>query len=133
MRYTATTKNVKQILRPSADALNGKSIWTNTNDLTNVASQDARTYKVLRTLEVCSAINMRRTRKTGTTKATLFCPQSNCNRHSGTGFTQRENVNEHIRRRHVLQPAVTFPATITRHHMPPNTVAARVAYHLTVS
>jgi hypothetical protein len=44
-------------------------------------------------------------KKNGTTKATLFCPEPNCNRHSGTGFTRRENLNEHIRRRHVLQPA----------------------------
>jgi hypothetical protein len=34
------------------------------------------------------------------TKATLFCPEPNCNRHSGTGFTRKENLNEHIRRRH---------------------------------
>jgi hypothetical protein len=44
-------------------------------------------------------------KKNGTAKATLFCPEPNCNRHSGTGFTRRENLNEHIRRRHVLQPA----------------------------
>jgi hypothetical protein len=44
-------------------------------------------------------------KKNGTTKATLFCPVLNCNRHSGTGFTRRENLNEHMRRRHVPQPA----------------------------
>jgi hypothetical protein len=43
-------------------------------------------------------------KKNGTAKTTLFCPEPNCNRHSGTGFTRRENLNEHIRRRHVLQP-----------------------------
>jgi hypothetical protein len=44
-------------------------------------------------------------KKNATTKATLFCPEPNCNRHSGTGFTRRENLNEHMRRRHVPQPA----------------------------
>ena len=63
-RYTATTKNVKQILQPSADAVNGTSTWTNTSDLTNAPRQDARSYKVSRTLEVCCAINVRCTRKT---------------------------------------------------------------------
>ena len=68
MRYTATTKNVKQILRPSADAVNGTSTWTNTSDLTNAPSPDARSYKVLRTREVCCAINVRCTRKTAPPK-----------------------------------------------------------------
>jgi hypothetical protein len=63
-RYTATTKSVKQILRPSADVVNGTSTWTNTSDLTSVPSQDARSYKVSRTLEVYCAINVRCTRKT---------------------------------------------------------------------
>jgi hypothetical protein len=48
-------------------------------------------------------------KKNGTAKATLFCPEPNCNRHSGTGFTRKENLNEHIRRRHVLQPAFEGP------------------------
>ena len=63
MRYAATTQNVKQILRPSADVVNGTSTWTNTSDLTNAPSQDVRSYKVLRILEVCCAINVRCTRK----------------------------------------------------------------------
>lgn len=63
MRYAANTKNVKLILRPSADAVNGTSTWTNTSDLTNAPSPDARSYKVLRTLEVCCAINVRCTRR----------------------------------------------------------------------
>ena len=42
-------------------------------------------------------------KKNGTAKATLFCPDVNCNRHTGQGFTRRENLNEHIRRRHVNQ------------------------------
>jgi hypothetical protein len=45
-------------------------------------------------------------KKNGTTKATLFCPDPNCNRHSGQGFTRKENLNEHIRRRHVAQPGL---------------------------
>ena len=42
-------------------------------------------------------------KKNSTAKATLFCPDVNCNRHTGQGFTRRENLNEHIRRRHVNQ------------------------------
>lgn len=44
-------------------------------------------------------------KKNGTAKATLFCPDPNCNRHTGQGFTRKENLNEHIRRRHVTQPS----------------------------
>lgn len=44
-------------------------------------------------------------KKNGTAKATLFCPDPNCNRHTGQGFTRKENLNEHIRRRHVAQPS----------------------------
>jgi hypothetical protein len=68
VRYTATTKNVEQILRPSAGAVNGTSTWTNTSDLTNAPSQDVRSYKVLRILEVCCAINVRCTGKTSPPK-----------------------------------------------------------------
>lgn len=35
------------------------------------------------------------------TKQPLFCPFPNCNRSSGTGFTRRENLEEHKRRRHL--------------------------------
>jgi len=36
-------------------------------------------------------------------KKAFFCPYPNCNRYSGTGngFTRKENLNEHIRRRHI--------------------------------
>ena len=75
----------------------------------------------------------------------LFCPYPNCNRSSGTGFTRRENLEEHKRRRHVGQsessagilgatgapsPATTTASsesplsataasTLDRHSMPP--------------
>ncbi|KAK5053122.1 hypothetical protein LTR84_002096 [Exophiala bonariae] len=35
------------------------------------------------------------------TKMPLFCPFENCNRSSGTGFTRKENLEEHKRRRHL--------------------------------
>lgn len=35
------------------------------------------------------------------TKQPLYCPFPNCNRSSGTGFTRRENLEEHKRRRHL--------------------------------
>ncbi|KIW13953.1 hypothetical protein PV08_06734 [Exophiala spinifera] len=35
------------------------------------------------------------------TKEPLFCPFPNCNRSTGTGFTRRENLEEHKRRRHM--------------------------------
>ncbi|KAK5453515.1 hypothetical protein LTS15_006700 [Exophiala xenobiotica] len=35
------------------------------------------------------------------TKEPLFCPFPNCNRSSGSGFTRRENLEEHKRRRHM--------------------------------
>lgn len=35
------------------------------------------------------------------TKKLLFCPFPNCNRSSGNGFTRRENLEEHKRRRHL--------------------------------
>jgi hypothetical protein len=34
-------------------------------------------------------------------KQPLFCPFPNCNRSSGTGFTRKENLEEHKRRRHL--------------------------------
>lgn len=39
-------------------------------------------------------------KKNVATKKLLFCPFSNCNRHTGHGFTRKENLNEHMRRRH---------------------------------
>ena len=38
--------------------------------------------------------------KHGGPKAALVCPHMDCKRHSGKGFTRRENLNEHIRRVH---------------------------------
>ncbi|KEF58428.1 uncharacterized protein A1O9_06354 [Exophiala aquamarina CBS 119918] len=35
------------------------------------------------------------------TKQPLYCPFPNCNRSSGTGFTRKENLEEHKRRRHL--------------------------------
>lgn len=34
------------------------------------------------------------------TKQPFYCPYPNCNRNSGAGFTRRENLEEHKRRRH---------------------------------
>lgn len=36
----------------------------------------------------------------GGTKKALYCPEINCKRHSGSGFTRKENLSEHIRRVH---------------------------------
>ncbi|KAF2848090.1 hypothetical protein T440DRAFT_470442 [Plenodomus tracheiphilus IPT5] len=36
----------------------------------------------------------------GGTKKSLFCPFSDCKRSSGTGFTRKENLAEHVRRVH---------------------------------
>lgn len=38
--------------------------------------------------------------KHGGPKAQLMCPYEDCKRHSGKGFTRKENLNEHIRRVH---------------------------------
>ena len=38
--------------------------------------------------------------KHGGPKAQLICPYEDCKRHSGKGFTRKENLNEHIRRVH---------------------------------
>ena len=35
------------------------------------------------------------------TKPRLYCPFPNCNRSSGDGFTRKENLEEHKRRRHL--------------------------------
>lgn len=60
------------------------------------------------------------------TRQPLFCPFPSCNRSSGTGFTRRENLEEHKRRRHLGEPAPTSPeqtssspASTTRSHMQP--------------
>lgn len=36
----------------------------------------------------------------GGTKKALYCPEPNCKRNSGAGFTRKENLSEHIRRVH---------------------------------
>ena len=36
----------------------------------------------------------------GGTKKALYCPEPNCKRNTGTGFTRKENLSEHIRRVH---------------------------------
>ena len=38
--------------------------------------------------------------KHGGPKEQLMCPHIDCKRHSGKGFTRKENLNEHIRRVH---------------------------------
>ncbi|KXT11785.1 hypothetical protein AC579_9238 [Pseudocercospora musae] len=38
--------------------------------------------------------------KHGGPKAQLMCPHPDCKRHSGKGFTRKENLNEHLRRVH---------------------------------
>jgi hypothetical protein len=36
----------------------------------------------------------------GGARKPLYCPEPNCKRNSGTGFTRKENLHEHIRRVH---------------------------------
>jgi hypothetical protein len=36
----------------------------------------------------------------GGTKKQLYCPEPNCKRNAGSGFTRKENLSEHIRRVH---------------------------------
>jgi hypothetical protein len=36
----------------------------------------------------------------GGTKEALYCPYANCKRNTGTGFTRKENRDEHVRRVH---------------------------------
>jgi hypothetical protein len=36
----------------------------------------------------------------GGTRKPLYCPEPNCKRNSGSGFTRKENLHEHIRRVH---------------------------------
>lgn len=36
----------------------------------------------------------------GGTKKPMYCPEPNCKRNAGTGFTRKENLSEHIRRVH---------------------------------
>ena len=41
--------------------------------------------------------------KHGGPKSALMCPHEDCKRHSGKGFTRKENLNEHIRRVHATK------------------------------
>lgn len=41
--------------------------------------------------------------KHGGPKAQLMCPYTDCKRHSGKGFTRKENLNEHLRRVHATR------------------------------
>lgn len=50
-------------------------------------------------------------KKNAATKKLLFCHFSNCNRHTGHGFTRKENLNEHLRRRHNQGPHDETPAS----------------------
>lgn len=45
----------------------------------------------------------------GPTRKPLYCPHANCIRSTGEGFTRRENLEEHLRRRH----------SYTGHYSPP--------------
>lgn len=45
----------------------------------------------------------------GPTRRPLYCPHANCIRSTGEGFTRRENLEEHLRRRH----------SYTGHYSPP--------------
>jgi hypothetical protein len=47
------------------------------------------------------------------TKQPLFCPFPNCNRSSGTGFTRKENLEEHKRRRHLEELSDHGPGEAT--------------------
>lgn len=55
--------------------------------------------------------------KHGGPKAQLMCPYPDCKRHSGKGFTRKENLNEHLRRVHPTggqdsqNPSLTRDAT----------------------
>lgn len=39
-------------------------------------------------------------KKNGKAKSARMCPYPDCTRNTGVGFTRKENLNEHIRRRH---------------------------------
>lgn len=50
-------------------------------------------------------------KKNATAREPLFCPETNCNRSSGTGFTRKENLNEHMRRRHNVGTGFAGPSS----------------------
>jgi len=49
--------------------------------------------------------------KHGGPKAQLMCPYEDCKRHSGKGFTRKENLNEHMRRCHENKASPLHSAT----------------------
>jgi len=52
------------------------------------------------------------------TKQPLFCPFPHCNRSSGTGFTRKENLEEHKRRRHLDEMSDMASRTAAPHSTP---------------
>lgn len=50
--------------------------------------------------------------KHGGPKAQLMCPFPECKRHSGKGFTRKENLNEHVRRVHNNREQPSQPQSI---------------------
>lgn len=63
------------------------------------------------------------------TKQPLFCPFPNCNRSSGTGFTRKENLEEHKRRRHLEE--MSDHASSSRRgssHPPPATILSQTQH-----
>ncbi|KAK4945969.1 hypothetical protein LTR66_014335, partial [Elasticomyces elasticus] len=47
----------------------------------------------------------------GPSRRPLFCPHANCIRSTGEGFTRRENLEEHLRRRHSHNGPYVLPET----------------------
>ncbi|TKA65573.1 hypothetical protein B0A55_10653 [Friedmanniomyces simplex] len=54
--------------------------------------------------------------KHGGPKAQLSCPYEDCKRHTGKGFTRKENLNEHIRRVHNDKSAPPPPSSLLQEH-----------------
>ena len=55
------------------------------------------------------------------TKQPLFCPFPNCNRSSGAGFTRKENLEEHKRRRHLEELSNHAPNRAVSQPLAPST------------
>lgn len=47
----------------------------------------------------------------GGTGKRLFCPELNCKRHTGSGFTRKENLQEHMRRVHRRTESISEAST----------------------
>ncbi|KAF2104055.1 hypothetical protein NA57DRAFT_50903 [Rhizodiscina lignyota] len=47
----------------------------------------------------------------GGTGKRLFCPEPNCKRHTGSGFTRKENLQEHMRRVHRRTESISEAST----------------------